>query len=426
MPFSITGSHLLRVFFSWAVFYYVFNLTYHSRLSAQRRIATYVLLIFISSALNLLLGGQAVLLIGLAIYFSLWTKKRVNYYLINLILLNLIVKFFAFFIPSPILRYIFPNPYNSTYSFTLVVVLIEFIFSIIFVYFYNHLKLNNFFQSRQTAMTSIILGYIYVILYMFIMMMQHFTVYAHLITGIFLFTLLQCIFIMFIFIHTRRRQKKIYQDKFSQEQVKNLKLYTDQLESDQLKLRHFKHDYKNLLFSLQTVAQNEDYDAMNQALDKLENYSDDYLNNLSMDLYQDLNNVKIASLKSLFISKLNIINQSKIFSSFDCNTELNEIPINILDLINLLDQAIDNAILFTKRQEHGQIQLAITQEDNQLAFLVNNTVANIPTTEREQDYLDLLNIKSLKKKYNNVFIQYSKNDKWFRFHVTLIIKGDKK
>lgn len=424
MPFSITGSHLLRILFSWAVFYYVFNLTYHSKLSAQRRIFTYVLLILISAILNLFLGGQAVLLIGLAIYFSLWTKKSVNYYLINLILLNFIVKFFAFFIPGPILKHLFPNP--TSYAFTLVVVLTEFIFSIIFVYFYNHLKVNRFFQSRQTAMTSIILGYIYVILYMFIMMMQHFLAYAHLITGIFLFTLLQCIFIMFIFIHTRRRQKKIYRDKFAQEQVKNLKLYTDQLERDQLKLRHFKHDYKNLLFSLQTVAENEDYDAMNQALNKLENYSDDYLNNLSMDLYQDLNNVKNSSLKSLFISKLNVINQNNIMSSFNCKKILTDLPIDILDLINLLDQAIDNAILFTKRQEHGQIQLAITQEDNQLAFLVNNTVANIPTTEREQDYLDLLNIKSLKKKYNNIFIQYSKNDKWFRFHVTLITKGDKK
>jgi len=105
---------------------------------------------------------------------------------------------------------------------------------------------------------------------------------------------------------------------------------------------------------------------------------------------------------------------------------VNNLPINIFDFIRLLDQAIDNAIHFTERQEHGKIQLAITQENNQLAFLVNNTLANLPTTEREQDYLDLLHIKELKKKYSNIFIQYSKNVKWFRFHITLITKEDEK
>lgn len=161
-------------------------------------------------------------------------------------------------------------------------------------------------------------------------------------------------------------------------------------------------------------------------MEKLENYSDDYLNNLSMDLYKDLNNVKNPYLKSLFISKLNKINHYHIRSFFNCSEKLDFVPINIFDLVKLLNQAIDNAILFTKRQEAGKIQLAITKEDRQLAFLINNTVANLPTTEREQDYLDLLNIKNLKKKYPNLFIQYSKNDKWFRFHITLITQGDKK
>ncbi|GEO64736.1 hypothetical protein LNA01_19190 [Companilactobacillus nantensis] len=201
-------------------------------------------------------------------------------------------------------------------------------------------------------------------------------------------------------------------------------MYTDQLEKDQLKLRHFKHDYKNLLFSLKTVAAEQNYDAMNQALDNLENYSDDYLKNLSIDLYQDLNNVKNPYLKSLFISKLNTINQKKIACSFNCTDELNNLPMNAFDLIRLLDQAINNAIHFTERQEHGQIQLAITQEDQQLAFLINNSLANLPTTERSEDYLELLHIKDLKKKYSNIFIQHSKNAKWFRFHITLITKEE--
>lgn len=416
----ITGTHLLRIVLTWAIFYYTFNLMFHSELSNQRKIGTYFLLFIISIVLTVLLPDPSIFLIALIIYFGIWPKRPINYYLINVIILNLLIKFLAVVIPSPFLINMFPNPNLDQYNVNLTICLTEFIVSIAAVYFYNFFKLNDFFQSRQTAMTSIILGYVYIIFYMVLILIQHFSAYTSLIAGILLFTLIQSFFIIFIFSQARRRQKRVYQDKFAEEQVKNLKLYTDQLEHDQLKLRHFKHDYKNLLFSLKTVASNQDYDAMNHALDDLENYSDDYLNNLSMDLYQDLNNVKNPYLKSLFIDKINTINQNGITSYFNCYDQLTEVPINTFDLIKLLNQAIDNAIKLTKNQEHGKIQLAITQEDQQLAFLINNTVSNLPTTEREEPYLKLLNIKDLKKKYSNIFIQYSKNDKWFRLHVTLI------
>lgn len=424
MSLFISGPHLLQIVLAWGIFFYVFNLLYHSNLSDQRRIITYSLLAISAAFLNVILPEYSNLLIALIIYLSLWPQRNLNYYLINIILISFLIKFFAIIIPSPILMNLFPDPTAITYGFTLMVNLVEFVFSLACVYFYNFFKLTKFFQSRQTPMTSIILGYVYLIFYTFLILIQQFRAYTSLITGIMFFTLIQCFFLIFIFAHARRRQNRVYRDRFAAEQVKNLKLYTDQLEHDQLKLRHFKHDYKDLLFSLRTVADEQNYVEMNQALDNLESYSDDYLNNLSMDLYQDLNNVKNPYLKSLFISKLNTINQNNITCFFNCTDELTEVPVNIFDLINILDQAIDNAIHFTKRQEHGKIQLAITREDQQLAFLINNTLANLPTTERSQDYLKLLHIKAFKKKYSNVFIQYSQNPKWFRFHITLITKGE--
>ena len=426
MTLFLTGPHLLRICFAWAIFYYTFTLLYHSKLSVQRQFFSYGLLWLISVTLNILLAGYSSPFIAVIIYFILGSRKKIDYYLINLILLSFLIKFFALIIPSPALMIFFPNPEAVSYGFNLTINLIEFIFSITFVYFYNYFKLNDFFESRQNPMTSLVLGYVYIILFMFLKLVHHLRAYYGLITGMLVFIIIQCLFIILIFGVTRRRQNKVYRDRFSTEQVKNLKIYTDQLEQDQLKLRHFKHDYKNLLFSLKSVAEEQDYNAMNQALDNLENYSDSYLNNLSMDLYKDLNNVKNPYLKSLFISKINIITQKNITCFFNCTGELNDIPINIFDFIRLLDQAINNAIHFTEGQEHGQIQLAITKEDQQLAFLVNNTLANLPTTEREQDYLDLLHIKELKKKYSNIFIQHSKNAKWFRFHITLITKENKK
>jgi two-component system sensor histidine kinase AgrC len=226
-----------------------------------------------------------------------------------------------------------------------------------------------------------------------------------------------------IFFHQRNKRQQTYQDRFSTEQIKNLKMYTDQLEADQLKLRHFKHDYKNLLFSLKTVVQTKDTQKINEAINKLENYSDEYLNGLSMDLYQDLKNVQNPYLKSLFIGKLNLINQHQIACHFHCSQQLSEVPMNIYDLIGLLDTAIDNAIFFSRKQDPGEIYLSVTQEGHQLAFLIYNSITKNSSTE-ENGHLEALNIKELKQKYSNLFIQYNQNSKWFRFHVTLITKGD--
>lgn len=425
MLLANTGPHILRVLLTWLIFYYVLNLIYQPRkLSLQRKSLTLIGLYSISVILDFVLHGYSYFLILMIIYFSFKTNQRVNYYLINTSLLSFLVKFLSVIIPSRLFIYLFPIQDVKSYSFILVILFFQFLFSLAFIYIYKFFDLDKKFKFQRTPMTSILLGYLYIVLYATMLFVRQFKYYLNLVTGILIFVLIQCIFIVFIFIRERRRQKRIYQDKLAQEQVKNLKLYTDQLEHDQLKLRHFKHDYKNLLFSLKTVADEKNYDAMNQALDKLESYSDDYLNNLSMELYKDLNNVQNPYLKSLFISKLNTINQNNIICHFTCHTILDQLPISTVDLVKLLNSSIDNAINFTKDQPHGAIQLAITKEDQQLAFLINNSLAVLPTTDPEQDHLDFLHIKYLKKKYANIFIQYSKSDKWFRFHITLITKGD--
>jgi len=413
--------HLMRITLAWLIFYYIFNLMFHSEMSPKRKIFTYFSLFIISILFNLFIPDLFIILIAITIYFSIWHQQSVNYYLINIILLNISIKFYTLIISSPFLIFLFPNTSdNYSYIDNLGICLTEFILSLAFVYFYNYFKLNDFFATRKTAMTSIIIGYIYAIFYIALVLVQYLETYAPLITGIIIFTLFQSLFVIFIFAKSRRRKRKVYQDKFSEEQVKSLKIYTDQLEHDQLKLRHFKHDYKNLLFSLKTVASEKNYSAMNQALSDLENYSDDYLQNLSMDLYQDLNNVTNPYLKSLFIDKINTINQKGIKCYFNCYDSLSEVPINVFDLIKLLDQAIDNAIKLTEVQDQGQIQLVITKEGQLLAFLINSSVSNFSMLSHEPDYSKAWNIKELKRKYSNIFIQHSKNDKWLRLHITLV------
>ncbi|WP_054642934.1 GHKL domain-containing protein [Companilactobacillus kimchii] len=360
-------------------------------------------------------------------YFYLRKSKDIDYYLLNVFIITAAVKIIAIFISTVIFAIIVTIDNLDANSFPQLIIIYSSIIvvSIIFILIYNFFNINKRLD-KKTPLTTIILGYVYLIFFTILILVQSFKNYPYFILGTLLFIVIQSFFVIIIFLYRRLRNHKAYQDKFAEEQVKNLKIYTDQLESDQLKLRHFKHDYKNLLFSLKTVVDEQDNIAMNQALDKLENYSDGYLNNLSMDLFQDIKNVHNSYLKSLLISKINTINQKDIASHFTCNQELDDLPINIFDFINLLDTAIDNAIYFTQKQNNGEIYLSINQEGQQLAFLIYNSIANQPNTAiEEKKHLDrLLHIRTLRKKYSNLFIQSNQSQKWFRFNIILITKED--
>jgi len=144
----------------------------------------------------------------------------------------------------------------------IIFMILQFIVAFLWIYLYRLLDLNRFFNNQKSPTTTIFLGYIYIALYTLIIITESFRSYVGLVFSIILFTLIQMIFVEIIFFHARKHRNKIYQNNLAEKQIINLKVYTDQLEKDQLKLRHFKHDYKNLLFGLKTVTDEQDYDAM--------------------------------------------------------------------------------------------------------------------------------------------------------------------
>lgn len=120
---------------------------------------------------------------------------------------------------------------------------------------------------------------------------------------------LQLIFSLYIY----NSSKKIRQDKLNIQQIKDLKIYTQQLESSQRKLRKFKHDYQNMLLSL-SISAKKNHDK--ELVDKLAEYSNKTLEDKVLWQFNDIDNIKDDLLKSLLISKLNRIFQDNIQYTF--------------------------------------------------------------------------------------------------------------
>ena len=226
--------------------------------------------------------------------------------------------------------------------------------------------------------------------------------------------------------------KKIRQDKLSLQQINDLKIYTQQLESSQRGLRKFKHDYQNMLLSLKLSAK-KSHDK--ELIDKLAEYSSKTLEDKVLWQFNDVDNVKDELLKSLFISKLNRIFQNNIQYSFECRIVIENLSnkYNSFDIVRILGIVYDNAIEESLEfGDEARIDTMVYRENGELEIEIKNRCRNTDltiqdmrksgfTTKKHHDGLGLANIEELSQPYNDIFINYQIKDGWFTFLMVMSI-----
>lgn len=277
--------------------------------------------------------------------------------------------------------------------------------------------------------------YFYLILYIWIssMVIYYLTTYVFNIDAVsYIITMVVVVSQLFFSLFVYSINKKIRQDKLSLQQINDLKIYTQQLESSQRGLRKFKHDYQNMLLSLKLSAK-KSHDK--ELIDKLAEYSSKTLEDKVLWQFNDVDNVKDELLKSLFISKLNRIFQNNIQYSFECRIVIENLSnkYNSFDIVRILGIVYDNAIEESLEfGDEAKIDTMIYQENGELEIEIRNryrdtdlTIQDIKksgfTTKKNHDGLGLANIEELSQSYNDIFINYQIKDGWFTFLMVMSI-----
>ncbi|MCS6109301.1 hypothetical protein DWV12_18635, partial [Clostridium botulinum] len=219
--------------------------------------------------------------------------------------------------------------------FIIVNLLVQLAISITLIYLYEKFNIEENWNIAKSALFGLLIGYLFIVIFLFMRIIQHYQAYSDLISSIMLFILIQCIFIVIIFLKGNQTQRQTHTRELTKKQLKNLKMYTHQLEHDQIKLRGFERNYKGTIAGLKEIAKTGDFQQMQTSLGTLEDYSNSYFDNISMQLFKDLNNVQNPYLKSLLISKLTLIHQNQIECHFECRDVVSDGFINIFDLVRL-------------------------------------------------------------------------------------------
>lgn len=416
--------------FSCLIFFYIFSRLSHIHSKYLAGIALIFLII-----VDTVFPNYDYFINALILYILFQWHNKNKLLLINSILLSSLIKLLAETLANPVII-LFDSQHLSTHNlfgsilFVTINLLIQLFISVLFIYTYEHFEIEENWNIAKSALFGLLIGYLFIVIFFFMRIIQHYQAYSDLISSIMLFILIQCIFIVIIFLKGNQTQRETYTRELTKEQLKNLKMYTDQLEHDQIKLRGFERNYKGTIAGLREVAKSGDFQQMQTSLGALEDYSNNYFDNISMQLFKNLNNVENPYLKSLLISKLTLIHQNNIVCHFECRDTVKDALINIFDLVRLLGISIDNAIEATKNQAHGEIQIAIIEEKAQLSFIINNTTTEQTdvnemmqegfTTKQHHSGLGLVNVQDIKRKYPNLFVQYRKNNQWFNLNIVII------
>lgn len=428
---------ILNIFISYLFYFLAFNSVYDMKLiPLYKKILFLPTFYFAAIFIAVFVSDIVYLVLLVIIYFSLRNKNSNKYYLVNSILLALLFEFTSSTIASAILTKIYLVYKLNNLLLITGMLLIQLIILLIIIFIFKKLKLNSIIQNFSSPSLSIVLTYSSMVILAFMYFIQKFKAYLDLTTGILIFLIVQGIAIAFIFIHENVRQKEVYEKKLMSEQLDNLSDYTKQLDSDQKEMHKFRHDYKNILNSLNEIATVNDNNDLKSSLKELEGYSTTYFSNISMDDFKDLEYISNPYIKSLMISKLKTIKSNNIDCYFECKSDIDNVSINIFDLIRLMGASIDNAIEAVKEQPSGKIQIILINTDGQLEISIKNTIVkHISVSKIEQygfsskknhDGLGMINIQDIKKKYKNLLVSYNTRNNWFSMQFTITKSGGKK
>ncbi|WP_334352450.1 GHKL domain-containing protein [Companilactobacillus sp. HBUAS56257] len=360
-----------------------------------------------------------------------------KFYLINTILLGLLIELISSIISSTLFSKIYYSIKISDFVLIGGIITTELAIILLFLTLFSKLSLKKKVIEVHSIYPSMVLLYMYIVFITFIYFIKIFKAYTILISGILLFLSIQGIVIVLIFIYANGQKEKKFEDQLILEQIKNLNLYTSQLDKDQKEMHKFKHDYQNILNSLSEIAVSNDNDDLKKSLIDLENYSSEYFENISMDDFKDLEYISNAYIKSLLISKLKAIKLNKIDCYFECKSDLdtNMGNINIFDLIRILGVSIDNAIESVKEQKKGKIQILFIQTANNLEIIIKNTISDsIPmnkitkygySSKKNHSGLGMINLQEIKKKYPNLLIFFNSTNNWFNMQITITEENKK-
>ena len=257
-----------------------------------------------------------------------------------------------------------PNGYLII--FVCIQILIVFLINIILA----KMNISTTFERKSL---NIITSLLLIMLYLYIVFSEGWENPVKMILGNLVLLLIMIVLLLVIYSEYLKNVKTEYEVQKQRTQIQNDTRYMSEIEAHYNELRRFRHDYQNMLISIDEYLKTDDLKGLREYYQKnLAPVSHRVLKE-KYNL-EDLSRVKVKSIKSILFSKLSYAQSQEIEVHFDLKEPLTDITVNELDLDIALGIMLDNAIEASVGHADGEIMSAIFIEKNITVFLIQNNV----------------------------------------------------
>lgn len=257
-----------------------------------------------------------------------------------------------------------PNGYLVI--FVCIQILIVFLINIILA----KMNISTTFERKSL---NIITSLLLIMLYLYIVFSEGWENPVKMILGNLVLLLIMIVLLLVIYSEYLKNIKTEYEVQKQRTQIQNDTRYMSEIEAHYNELRRFRHDYQNMLISIDEYLKTDDLKGLREYYQKnLAPVSHRVLKE-KYNL-EDLSRVKVKSIKSILFSKLSYAQSQEIEVHFDLKEPLTDITVNELDLDIALGIMLDNAIEASVGHADGEIMSAIFIEKNITVFLIQNNV----------------------------------------------------
>ncbi|MGU7935885.1 sensor histidine kinase [Streptococcus suis] len=227
-----------------------------------------------------------------------------------------------------------------------------------------------------------------------------------------------------LYLNYQKKEKQALEiQELKDKQLTDLGRYSRHVESLYKEIRSFRHDYTNILISLNEAIKEEDIVAIRTIYSEVIADSDRKFYDGKYDIAR-LSNIQNPAVKSLLSSKMLEAQKKGIAISVEVDAEIEPPDLELIEFITILSILLDNAIDAAKQCANGNIVFAYFQEDDRKIVVVENTTVEDKvatnhifkyghSTKGDNRGIGLANVKAILDNYPKFSISTNSNNHRF-------------
>lgn len=219
-------------------------------------------------------------------------------------------------------------------------------------------------------------------------------------------------------------------------EMKYMNEYAKETTRQYNEIRKFKHDYVNILSSLDYFIQLKDMDKLSHCYQEVIRPTQELLDTNSFN-FKELSNIKSDELKSILAIKVLLAKDQGVLVQMEVPDVISDnLPVDFVVLIRMIGILFDNSIEEVVHIPDGKIEVGLFSLDDNYLFVIKNPIRDNTlslhqlevegfSTKDDNRGLGLSNLRELSKREKHLMLETSMTDKHF-IQKIIINSGGKK